>query len=98
MSTEESKAMTKTQLADHLAKKCGITKVTAQAVMAELVAVACQEASKGFTIPGLGKIVLIDQKERQGRNPQTGATITIPAKKVVKFRIAKACKDAILGV
>ena len=46
--------------------------------------------------PGLGKLVLVDRKARQGRNPQTGEVIQIPAKKVVKFRIAKACKDSIL--
>ena len=52
---------------------------------------------KGFTIPGLGKLVLVNRKARLGRNPATGATIQIPAKRVVKFRIAKAAKDAILG-
>ena len=49
-----------------------------------------------FTVPGLGKLVLVDRKARQGRKPQTGEVIQIPAKKVVKFRIAKACKDSIL--
>jgi len=39
----------------------------------------------------------MNRKARVGRNPQTGATIKIPAKKVVKFRVAKACKDAVLG-
>jgi len=50
-----------------------------------------------FTIPGLGKLVLMNRKARMGRNPATGASIKIPAKRVVKFRIAKAAKDAILG-
>jgi len=51
----------------------------------------------GFTVPGLGKLVLVNRKARKGRNPATGVTIRIPAKRVVKFRVAKACKDAILG-
>jgi hypothetical protein len=56
-----------------------------------------QEAKKGFTLPGLGKLVLVNRKARTGRNPATGEAIKIPAKKVLKFRIAKAAKDAILG-
>jgi DNA-binding protein HU-beta len=63
-----------------------------------LVALAYKEARNGFTLPGLGKLVLVNRKARMGRNPQTGEAIKIPAKKVVKFRIAKAAKDAILGV
>jgi DNA-binding protein HU-beta len=63
----------------------------------ELVKLAYKEAKNSFTIPGLGKIVLVNRKARLGRNPATGATIQIPAKRVVKFRIAKAAKDAILG-
>jgi DNA-binding protein HU-beta len=47
-------------------------------------------------IPGIGKLVLMERAERQGRNPATGETITIPAKQVLKFRVAKACKDAVL--
>ena len=49
-----------------------------------------------FTLPGIGKLVLVDRKARIGRNPSTGAEIQIPAKRVLKFRIAKAAKDAIL--
>ena len=50
-----------------------------------------------FTLPGLGKLVLVNRKARIGRNPATGEQIQIPAKRVVKFRVAKAAKDAILG-
>jgi DNA-binding protein HU-beta len=64
--------------------------------MGELVKLAYKEAKKSFVLPGLGKLVLVDRKARQGRNPKTGETIMIPAKKVVKFRIAKQAKDAIL--
>ena len=92
-----AKAMTKAQLAGHLAAKTGLTKKDAAAVMAELAGVAYKEAKNGFTIPGIGKLVLQKRKARMGRNPQTGESIKIPAKKVVKFRVAKAAKDAILG-
>ena len=58
---------------------------------------ACKQAKKGmFVVPGIGKLVLVNREARMGRNPQTGENIQIPAKKVVKFRVAKAAKDAIL--
>lgn len=91
------KAMTKSQIADHLAGKAGITKKTATQVMEDFAALAYKEAKNSFTIPGVGKLVLSHRKARVGRNPQTGAPIKIPAKKVVKFRVAKAAKDSILG-
>jgi DNA-binding protein HU-beta len=65
--------------------------------MEALVALAYKNAKNSFTIPGLGKIVLVNRKARMGRNPATGETIKIAAKRVVKFRVAKAAKDAILG-
>lgn len=89
-------AMTKSQILDHMAKKTGITKKQAGTFLNEFVKLAYKEAKKSFVIPGLGKLVLVDRKARQGRNPKTGEIITIPAKKVVKFRIAKQAKDAIL--
>jgi DNA-binding protein HU-beta len=91
------KAMTKSALADHLAKKTGLSKKAAGQVVDELAAVAYKEAKNTFTIPGIGKLVLVNRKARMGRNPATGEAIKIPAKKVVKFRVAKACKDAVLG-
>ncbi|MGH7229262.1 MAG: HU family DNA-binding protein [Nitrospiraceae bacterium] len=89
--------MTKSQLADHLAGKAGITKKTAVQILDDLTAVAYKEAKNTFTIPGIGKLVLANRKARMGRNPQTGEAIKIPAKRVVKFRVAKAAKDSILG-
>ncbi|MBI5807463.1 MAG: HU family DNA-binding protein [Ignavibacteriales bacterium] len=89
-------AMTKTQILDHLVKKTGVTKKLANQFLQELVFLAYKEAKNSFTIPGLGKLVLVQRKARQGRNPKTGETILIPAKKVVKFRVAKQAKDAIL--
>ncbi|MEO6324397.1 MAG: HU family DNA-binding protein [Thermoanaerobaculia bacterium] len=91
------KPMTKTQIADHLSTKTGVTKKVAVQFIEELAALAYKEAKNAFTLPGLGKLVLVSRKARMGRNPATGATIKIPAKKVVKFRVAKAAKDAILG-
>jgi DNA-binding protein HU-beta len=73
-----------------------MTKKDVQMVIDELVSLAYKEAKKGFTIPGLGKLVVQQRKARMGRNPATGESIKIPAKKVLKFRIAKAAKDAIL--
>ena len=91
------KAMTKSQIADHFAKKFGLKKKQATAYFEELASLAYGEAKNQFTIPGIGKLVLVDRKARQGRNPATGEIIQIPAKKVVKFRVAKAAKDAILN-
>jgi len=93
----KAKAMTKSQTLSHLAEKAGVTKKTAQALMEELAALAYKQAKNGFTIPGIGKLVLVRRKARMGRNPATGEAIRIPAKKVVKFRVAKAAKDAIVG-
>jgi DNA-binding protein HU-beta len=92
-----AKAMTKSQIADHIAKKTDIKKVQAVTILDEIAALAYKEAKNSFTLPGIGKIVLVQRKARKGRNPQTGEAIKIPAKKAVKFRVAKAAKDAILG-
>jgi len=89
-------SMTKSQLLTYMAKKSGLTKKATGEFIQELVVLAYKEAKKAFVIPGLGKLVLVDRKARLGRNPKTGETIQIPAKKVVKFRIAKQAKDAIL--
>jgi DNA-binding protein HU-beta len=92
-----AKAMTKSQIISKLAEKSGLTKKAVTGVVEDLLGLAYKEAKNSFTIPGLGKLVLVNRKARMGRNPQTGAAIKIPAKKVVKFRVAKACKDAVLG-
>ncbi|MEK6540435.1 MAG: HU family DNA-binding protein [Deltaproteobacteria bacterium] len=92
-----AKAMTKSQIISKLAEKSGLTKKAVTGVVEDLLGLAYKEAKNSFTIPGLGKLVLVNRKARMGRNPQTGEAIKIPAKKVVKFRVAKACKDAVLG-
>ncbi len=91
------KAMTKAQIVGRLADKGDITKATAGALLDELASLAAKEAKNGFTVPGIGKVVLVNRKARMGRNPQTGEALKIPAKRVVRIRIAKALKDSILG-
>ncbi|MBS0171456.1 MAG: HU family DNA-binding protein, partial [Nitrospira sp.] len=85
------------QIADHLAGKAGITKKTAVQLLDDFAALAYREAKNAFVVPGIGKLVLANRKARMGRNPQTGEPIKIPAKRVVKFRVAKMAKDSILG-
>ena len=88
---------TKAQIIAALADKAGIKKTEVKVVLDELVVLAYAGAKQpnGFVIPGLGKMVLVNRKARTGRNPLTGAEIKIPAKKVLKFRVAKAAKDAV---
>lgn len=91
-----AKAMTKSQIMTKLAEQNDMTKKAATEFVDSLVNLAYKEAKNGFTIPGLGKLVLQKRKARMGRNPATGEAIKIPAKKVLKFRISKAAKDAVL--
>src|SRR5213593_1699548 len=92
-----AKAMTKSHGTEHLAGKGGITKKAAGQFLDELASLAYREAKNTFTLPGIGKLVLVNRKARMGRNPQTGEPIKIPAKRVVKFRVANAFKEAVLG-
>ncbi len=92
-----AKSMTKSQLAEYMANKTGLTKKAGVQLLDDFAAIAYKEAKNTFTLPGIGKLVLANRKARIGRNPQTGEAIKIPAKRVVKFRVAKAAKDAILG-
>ncbi|MFA6511851.1 MAG: HU family DNA-binding protein [Patescibacteria group bacterium] len=90
--------MTKSQLMNHLSEKSGKSKKEVQEFIDMLVETAYAEtkANGEFTIPGLGKMVKKNRAARMGRNPATGEQIQIPAKVVLKFRLAKAAKDAIL--
>ena len=92
-----AKALSKSQIAAAVAEKNGLTKKQAVEILESIVDLAYKNAKNTFTLPGLGKLVLVNRKARMGRNPATGATINIAAKRVVKFRVAKAAKDAILG-
>ena len=89
-------ALTKSETLTRLSEKTGLSKKETGAFLDELAKLAYKEARNGFTVPGLGKLVLQDRKARLGRNPATGAAIQIPAKRVLKFRIAKVAKDAVL--
>ena len=91
-----AKRLTKAQLTAHLAEKVGVTKKQAGEFLETLAETAYKEAKKGFTIPGIGKLVVVKRKARMGRNPATGEPLKIAAKTVLKFRIAKAAKDAVL--
>ncbi len=91
-----AKALSKSQIAASIAEKTGISKRQAVDVLEQIAQLAYKNAKNTFTLPGLGKLVLVNRAARMGRNPATGETIQIPAKRVVKFRVAKACKDAVL--
>ena len=92
-----AKALTKSQITASLAENTGITKKQSAQILEAIAALAYKNAKNTFTLPGLGKLVLVNRKARMGRNPATGEAIKIAAKRVVKFRVAKAAKDAILG-
>ena len=87
---------TKSEIIAELAETAGVEKTQAATMLEALVAMAIREATDGFTIPGLGKLVKAERAARIGRNPATGATIQIAAKTVLKFKLAKAAKDAIM--
>jgi DNA-binding protein HU-beta len=93
-----AKALSKSQIAAEIATKSGLTKKAAVELLEFIAELAYKNAKNTFTLPGLGKLVLVNRKARMGRNPATGESIQIKAKRVVKFRVAKAAKDAILGV
>ena len=89
------KALTKSQTMTALAEATGLKKKEIVCVLEELVALAYKEANAGFTIPGLGKLVLVNRKARMGRNPQTGETIQIAASRTVGFKAGKALKQSL---
>ena len=90
--------MTQTQMVRELAETTGLNNKVAKQFITALGDMAVRETKKNgmFIIPGIGRLVRVERKARTGRNPATGETIKIPAKKVVKFRVAKAVKDAIV--
>jgi DNA-binding protein HU-beta len=92
--------MTKAELQSALAEATQTDKKTAGVFLDTLSAIACKATKKNgeFVLPGFGKLVKQKRKARNGINPATQQKIKIPAKTVVKFRVAKAAKEAILGV
>ena len=95
---KDVKPMTKAQILGELADKLEMTKKDVNGFIETLTELTYKETKKkgSFTLPGIGKLVLQKRKARMGRNPQTGEEIKIKAKTVVKFRVAKACKDTII--
>jgi DNA-binding protein HU-beta len=92
-----AKALSKAQIASLVAEKAQLSKKQAVEILDHIAALAYKHAKDTFTLPGIGKLVLKNRAARMGRNPKTGEAIQIKAKRVVKFRVAKAAKDAILG-
>ncbi len=92
-----AKSMTKSAIITHIAQKTELSKKQVTDVMDQLSMLAVKEAKNVFVVPNFGRLVLANRKARMGRNPQTGEPIKIPAKRVVKFRLAKAIKDSVLG-
>jgi DNA-binding protein HU-beta len=92
------KPMTKSQIVSYFAGKFELTKKTASEIIDEVASLAVSETKKtgSFTLPGIGKLVLVKRKARMGRNPATGEPLKIPAKTVVRMRVAKAAKEAIV--
>ncbi len=93
-----AKPMTKAQIITHLAEKLEMPKKEVVTFLEGFADLAYAQTKKvgAFVLPGFGKLVLSKRKARMGRNPATGESIKIPAKKVVKMRLSKACKDSIL--
>ena len=89
--------ISKSETLNRLSEKTQLTKKQVGLVLEELAALAYKEARNGFTFPGVGKLVVRSYKARVGRNPQTGQEMKIPARKRLKFVVAKAAKDAALG-
>src|SRR5260370_4422901 len=90
-------SLTKSEIVTAIAQHAGVEKKTAEAMIDGLARLAYEHARDEFSVTGIGKLVVVERKARIARNPQTGAIIQVPAKKALKFRIAKAAKDAILG-
>ncbi len=94
----EVKRMTQSQLVKEIAGACEVNNKVAKQFLDAYANIAVRETKKNgvFVVPGIGRLVRVERKARTGRNPATGEAIKIPAKKVVKFRVAKAVKDAIV--
>ncbi len=95
---EKSAVLTKAQIVDKVAEKTELTKKQVVSVFEAITELTYMNAKNGFTIPGIGKVVVVSRSARICRNPATGEEVKVPARKALKFRFAKAAKDAILPV
>lgn len=99
MATKEGKKrMTQSEILNHFAEKTGLKRAQVKDFFDQLAELASNEVKENgeFALPGFGKLVLSERKAREGRNPQTGETIQIPAKTTLKFRIGKGLKDTVV--
>lgn len=94
----EVKKITQTQLVKEIATASELSTKQTKAVLDKFVEIAIRETKKAgvCVLPGIGRLKKVERKARSGRNPATGATIKIPAKKVVKLTLSKALKDAVV--
>ena len=95
-----AKALTKSQIAASIAEKNEISKKQATQILDTIAQLAYKQARNTFTLPGLGKLVLVNRPARTMTmqfGPKKGQSVTVPAKRVVKFRLAKSLKDSVLG-
>ena len=92
------KRMTQSEVLNHFAEKFDLKRAQAKEFFEELATLASHEVKRNgeFVLPGFGKLVLSERKAREGRNPQTGETIQIPAKTTLKFRLSKGMKDTVV--
>ena len=99
MATKEGrKRMSQSEVVNHFAEKYGMKRAQVKELFEEMANLAASEVKENgeFVLPGFGKIVLSERKAREGRNPQTGETIQIPAKTTLKFRLSKGMKDSVV--
>ena len=92
------KRMSQSEVVNHFAEKYELKRAQVKELFEELANLATNEVKESgeFVLPGFGKLVLSERKAREGRNPQTGETIQIPAKTALKFRIGKGLKDSVI--
>ncbi len=95
-----AKSMTKSQIAAKLAEEIGVTRKQVNQFFEALSKLAYKEAQNQFVIPGLGKMLLVTRAARDVKisvGPKKGQIKRVPEKKVLKFRFAKAAREAVLG-
>ena len=98
MATTGKKRMSQSEVVNHFAEKFDMKRAQVKEIFEELASLASREVKQNgeFVLPGFGKMVLSERKAREGRNPQTGETIQIPAKTALKFRLSKGMKDTVV--
>jgi DNA-binding protein HU-beta len=92
------KRMSQSEVVNHFAERFELKRAQVKEIFEELSNLASREVKESgeFALPGFGKLVLSERKAREGRNPQTGDTIQIPAKTTLKFRLSKSMKDTVV--